>query len=99
MGEIEVVEIQNVNLKGALQGFADIRIGGLILRNFKIIRGENGALQVEYPTTTFRNSSGQIRYKPLVSCPAELMQKICVKILSAWTEGKEQYGPRRVQSC
>jgi hypothetical protein len=98
MNEIEVVGINKVNAKGALQGFADVKIAGLILRNFKVILREGGTLQVEYPTTTFRNSNGQIRYKPLVSCPAEVMQKIYIKILSCWTQGKGQHDQEKFQA-
>jgi hypothetical protein len=83
---IEVVRIVRLPGDHRLKGFVDIRSGGLIIRNFRIIQQPGERIQILYPQTSYRDATGTIRYLALLSCPTEFKQRIDAEILSRWAE-------------
>lgn len=83
--DIEVIEIHLQRGDRPLRAFASIRVGDWTIHDWRIVRqNENERAWVSVPQTSWRDREGKVRYRALLSIPGELMQRICVAILSAW---------------
>lgn len=87
--DIEVIGLKVIDGSSrSLKAIADVRVGDWLIYNWKIIQQNGCRAQVEIPQVSWRDSSGQLRYRKLLSIPGELRQRIEVAILSAWEKGK-----------
>ena len=82
--EVELIEIRPILSNGPIKAFVDIKLGDLVIHEFRIIKRDGQRLQIQPPIASWRGRDGIIRYRSLFSAPAELMQRIEVTILSAW---------------
>lgn len=87
--DVEVVELKLIsNSSRSLKGVADVKNGDLTIFNWKVVQQENHRVQAEMPQVAWRDSSGQLRFRKLLSIPGEFRQRIEVAILSAWEKEK-----------
>lgn len=83
--DIEIIEIKKVQPNGGdRRGFATVRVGELIIYDWRITQRQGGRAIVRIPQTSWRGSDGKIYYQPLLTIPAETQQRIEVAILAAW---------------
>jgi len=88
--DIEVIELKLINGSSrSLKAIADVRFGDWLIYNWKIVQQKGNRAQVEIPQVAWRHSSGQLRFRKLLTIPGELRQRIEVAILSAWEKGKQ----------
>ena len=88
--DVEVVELKLIRGSSrSLKAVADVRVGDWEINNWKIVQQNDHRVQVEMPQVAWRDSSGQIRFRKLLSIPGELRQRIEVAILSAWEREKQ----------
>lgn len=87
--EVELIAVRPIVSNGPIKAFVDIKLGDLVIHEFRIIKRDGQRLQIQTPITSWRGRDGIIRYRSLFSAPAELMQRIEVTILSAWEKDLE----------
>jgi hypothetical protein len=90
-GEIKVLELRLVPGDKPLRGFADIRVGDWVIRDFRIIKKNGSRAFVSPPTVSWKDpQTGEIKYKGVLTIPAEQKQRIDVEILSAFQREMEK---------
>jgi hypothetical protein len=88
--DIEVIELKLIlGSSRSLKAVADVRVGDWEIHNWKVVQQNDHRAQVEMPQVAWRDSSGQLRFRKLLSIPGELRQRIEVAILSAWEKEKQ----------
>jgi len=88
--DIEVIELKLINGSSrSLKAVADVRIGDLTIFNWKVIQQGDHRVQVEIPQVSWKDSTGQLRYRKLLAIPGGLLQRVEVAILSAWEREKQ----------
>lgn len=94
MTPIEVVEMKILSGNGdrRLKAFVSVKVGDWALHDWRIIQQPGQRAWVSVPQASWRDESGQVRYRALLSLPGELKQRIDVAILSAWEEEKNKIG-------
>ena len=71
--DIKILEIRPQNGDKPLKAFADIRLGEISIRDFRVIKENGKRLLVAPPQVSWRDkSTGSIRYKTIITCPDEL---------------------------
>ncbi len=84
---IEVVEIKKVD-GGRLRAYVTVKVDDWLIHDWRIVQKPGEAAWVSCPETTWRGSNGKIYYRQLLTIPAEMMQRITLKILARWEEEK-----------
>ncbi len=96
--DFEVVELKLIRGSSrSLKVVADVRVGDWQIHNWKVVQPDGNRAQVEVPQVCWRDSSGQLRYRKLLSIPGELRQRIEVAILSAWEREKQNVNQKSNQ--
>lgn len=90
--EIKVLKIVRLQGTGVLRGFVDIALGSLVVNDWRIIQRQNEPLQVSYPLVSYKDKSGVLRYRSLLSVPSQLKQSIDLQILLAWKQEGQTNG-------
>ncbi len=93
--EIEVQELRVLPSGRDLKAFASVRIGDWVIHEWRITQHEGERVQVFYPLVSWKSPDGKVRYRALVSIPAELKQRIDVAILSRWDQVRKNGIPPR----
>jgi len=87
--EIRILDFKSVN-KGSLRAFADIQYGEFIFRDLRVIKENGKRAWVAAPQTTWKEDSGNIRYKTVITFPEETKQQIDRVILDRFWELEER---------
>lgn len=85
--EIKVVELQPIENGGALQAFATVSIGGIVVRDYRVVRGKSGTLFVTPPQRTWTGRDGQPHHTFVVDVPEPLRAEVQAKVLAAYEGG------------
>ena len=97
--DIRVVDIRLSPCTGKpLRAFADVQLGDLILKDFRIMQIAGEKPYVKAPFTTYKDRTGQLKHRQIVDLPTEVRGQIDVAILSAfyqrekenWTDGNAE---------
>ncbi len=83
MNNIEVIEIRLSPPGKSLKAFVDIRIGSITLKDFRVMQ-DNGKPYVRAPHTTYKDSTGALRFRQIVDLPDEVRGQIDTMILSEY---------------
>ena len=93
METVKVVEIRSTRKLGPLRAFADVRIGNMMVTDFRVFQDSGGRARVEVPMTTWRDpETHELRFKPIITLPGDLMGRVQAEILSCYyraMEGKQ----------
>jgi hypothetical protein len=93
---IKVPKITRLPGDRLLKAYVDFQIWEWVVNDWRIVRRKGDRVQVNYPSVSYRDTQGMIRYRALLSVPGELKQRIEVAILSAWEKerknGSSSYG-------
>ena len=85
MDTVKVIELRMVNNNRPLKAFADVDVGGWIIRDFRIIKQNGGRAYVSPPQTSWKDpETRQIMFKGILTIPAEQKQLIELAILTAY---------------
>jgi hypothetical protein len=87
-GKVYVANIRRVS-KGSLQAFADVQIGGILVRDFRIVQQVHLGQKawVSPPQKEWTGDDGKKRYAPIIELSARLKQAVEQAILAAWEGG------------
>ena len=93
----QVVEVISFHLTpngSGIRGFADIKVGDWIIRDWRVIKQDGKPLQVAPPQVSWRGQRGEMQYKTIVTLPDELRGQIDFAILKRFTEELEKNDAR-----
>lgn len=88
---VEVVEVRRTWKPGSLRAFADVKIGNMMVTDFRIFQEDGGRARVEVPMAIWRDTKTRaLRFKPVITFPDDLMGRIQTEILSCYHRAMEQ---------
>ena len=91
MDTVKVVEIRNTRKPGPLRAFVDVRLGNLLVTDFRVFQTDGGPARVEVPMVTWRDpGTRELRFKPVITLPGELMGRVQAEILSCYYRMMEE---------
>lgn len=83
--EVKIIEIRPIYDGRDVKAFVDIQVGDFILRDFRVIKKDGKRPFVKAPFSTYKDSAGQIKFRPIVFVPNdELRGEIDLTILAAY---------------
>ena len=80
--EIRVIKIKKIE-KGALQAFAEVQIGQVQIKGFRVVKQPNQSAWVSVPQVEYVKD-GEKRYFNLIDLPNDLKRKVQDAVLVAW---------------
>lgn len=88
---IDVIEIRLLNVNRSLKAFADVKLGDIIIRDFRIIKQDGQKVFVSPPQVSWKDpETGEIKFKGILTIPPEQKQRIDLEILSAFQKEMEK---------
>lgn len=89
--EIRILEIRILPPgTKSMRAFADVQLGDLILKDFRVMQDNGGKPYVKAPFTTYKDRTGQIKFRQIIGLPDEVRGKIDNLILSEYYREKEK---------
>ena len=88
--DIEVTKLKLVE-KGNFKGFADVQVGQIEIRGFRIIQQPGQSAWVSVPQSEYTKDNEK-RYHNIVVLSEDLKQRVDAEILRAWGETKNNGG-------
>jgi len=85
---IEILTIRLTNTHSSLRAFADIKIGDWTINDWRVWQ-QNGRAYVSVPQSSWRDPSGQLKFKPILTIPDDQLEKIQTAILYAYHQEME----------
>lgn len=85
--DIEVIKIKSIE-KGNFRGFADVQVGEIEIRGFRIIQQPGQDAWVSVPQTEYIKDDEK-RYYNIIVLPDDLKREVESAVLSAWRERTE----------
>lgn len=82
--EIKVNEIRLLNGGKPLKAFVDVQLGNVVIRDFRVIKENGKRLYVKVPFSTYKDQTGQLKFRPIVVLPDEVRGEIDLAILNAY---------------
>jgi DNA-binding cell septation regulator SpoVG len=89
MNRIEVLSIRLMEEGRPLRAFADVRVGDWTINDWRVWQ-QNGRAYVSPPQTSWKDPTGQIKFKPILTIPDEELQRIQTAILYAYHQEMEK---------
>lgn len=92
--EIKVVDVRLLtpyanNVK-SVQAFVDVQFGNIIVRDFRVMKEDGRRPYVKVPYSTYKDQTGQLKFRPTVILPDEVRGEIDLAILNAYQREKEK---------
>lgn len=96
---IRVLEIRLIQSNRSIRAFADIQAGDWIVRDFRVIKQNGGRAFVSPPQVSWKDpSTGEIKYKGVLTIPSEQKQRIDVAVLFAYEKEMEKIDGKQSQA-
>ncbi len=91
----EVVNLRLIEDAGSLQAYASVRIGPLVLHDFRVIQQGIGTpaeqeAWVSVPQKAWNTPQGERKFSPLLEMPREWKQPLTNAVISAWLEERKK---------
>jgi len=90
---LEIIELRPIFSNGPLRAFVTVRVGDWTIHEWRIIQKDGQRAWISVPQVSWKDKTGAVKYRALLSIPGELKQRIEVAILSAW-EKEQQNGKK-----
>ena len=84
--KVHVINIRPVQ-RGNLKAFCDVRLGGILVKDFRVIQQPGQRPWTSPPQREWTDANGQTRYAPVVELTDRLKQQVQQAILEAWEGG------------
>ena len=84
MEPVKVIEIRRTRRPGPLRAFADVRLGNLLVKDFRVMQDNGGQPYVKAPFTTYKDKTGQLKFRQIIDLPREVRGQVDVAILNAY---------------
>jgi DNA-binding cell septation regulator SpoVG len=89
MDTVKVIEIRKTRKPGPLRAFVDVKIGTWIINDWRVWQ-QNGRAYVSPPQASWKDTTGQIKFKPILTIPDEELQQIQTAILYGYHQEAEK---------
>ena len=93
MNKVEVLSIRLIGDGRPLKGFADVKIGDILIRDFRIMQND-GRPYIKAPFQTYKNNVGEIQFRQIIDLPDEVRGQVDNLILTAFYREKEKVNER-----
>jgi len=90
MDEVRVIEIRLLTDVRPLRAFVDIQLGNVVIRDFRVMKENGKRLYVKAPFSTYKDQTGQLKFRPIVVLPDEVRGEIDLAMLNAYQREKEK---------
>ena len=87
---VQVLEMRLLQGDRALKAFADIQLGDIVIREFRVIKENGKRPWIVSPQISWKDPGGQIKYKTIITLPDELKGEIDRIILNRFSEELEK---------
>jgi hypothetical protein len=87
------VKVLNVRLLPAgkpLKAFIDLGLDEILIRDFRVVQEDGKRPHVKVPFLTYRDSTGQLRFRSIVILPDEVKGEVDLAVLNAYRGEKER---------
>jgi DNA-binding cell septation regulator SpoVG len=88
--EVQILDVRLIRSNKPLKAFADIKVGGITIRDFRIMKEDRKPPHVKVPFSTYKGPDGQLRFRPIIILPDEVRGEVDLAILNAYRREKEQ---------
>ena len=83
--KVEVLQIKLISDFKPLRAFANVKVGGWVIHDFRIIKQNGQRAFVNSPQVSWRDSeTGDLKFKSILTIPPEEKEVIDTAILHAW---------------
>jgi hypothetical protein len=79
--DVKVVEIRFMRGDKATRGFADVLIGDITIKDFRIYQ-TNGKPTVRNPFSTYKDATGDLKFREVISLPPNVKGEIDALIIT-----------------
>ena len=90
MNEVKVIEIRPLGDGRPLKAFVDIQLGSVVIRDFRVMKENEKRLYVKVPFSTYKDQTGQLKFRPILVLPDEVRGQIDLAILNAYQREMEK---------
>ena len=90
MDEVRVIEIRLLSDGRPLKAFADVQLGSVVIRDFRVMKENDKRLYVKVPFSTYKDQTGQLKFRPIIVLPDEVRGEIDLAILNAYQREMEK---------
>ena len=88
---IEILDIKIPDGDRKVRAFCDVEINGMIIREFRVIKENGKSPWVVAPQMSWKDpTSGQIRYRTLITLPSELKGEVERLVLNRFAAEMEK---------
>jgi len=88
---IRVIQIRPLQDGRTLKAFVDIEVGGWVIHDFRIIKQDGQKAFVSSPQVSWKDpTTGEIKYRGILTIPPEQKQRIDTEILHAFQKEMEK---------
>ena len=88
--EVEILDVRLIQSNKPLKGFADVRLGGITIRDFRVMKEDEKPPHVKVPFSTYKGPDGQLMFRPIIILPDEVRGEVELAILNTYRREKEQ---------
>jgi DNA-binding cell septation regulator SpoVG len=81
---IEILEIRPSAKPGTIKAFVDVGVGGVTLRDCKVVMQDGQKSWVAMPSSSWTGSDGKVRWRQLVELSPALRDRVSEAVLEAW---------------
>ena len=81
---VKVMQIRPLSDGRPLKAFADVQLGDVVIRDFRVMKENGIRLYVKAPFSTYKDQTGQLRFRPIIVLPDEVRGEIDLAILNAY---------------
>jgi DNA-binding cell septation regulator SpoVG len=97
--QVEIVDLRLLSGDRPLKGFADVRVNGWIIHDFRVIKQSGQKVTVSPPQVSWKDpATGEIKFKGVLTIPSEQKQEIDIEILAAYQRKVERKNEKGNQS-
>lgn len=88
--KVEILDMRLLEGDKPLRGFADVQIGDIVIREFRVIKENGKRAWVAAPQISWKGSDGHIQYKTIVTLRDEVKGRVDQVVLNRFTEEMER---------
>ena len=88
--EIEILDLRVIESGKSLKAFADVRLGDIVIRDFRIVKENGKRPHVKVPFSTYKDQEGRIKFRPILILPDKLRGEIDLAILNAYSHWEKE---------
>lgn len=90
MKQIEILDLRLIESDKTLRAFADIRLGDITIRDFRIVKKDGRRPHVKAPFLTYKDQIGKLKFRSVIILPEEVRGEVDLVILSAYQREMEK---------